>query len=342
MLNKMAARTRLPLLSRIACIALLLAGGSTAALAASQPSAAVAQGPQAFSFMVGELRIQALSDGSVPQDLHTLLRDTTPDKTDALLHDAFLTNPVEASINAYLFRDQGHTVLVDTGSGDLFGPGLGGRLLESLATANVRPEQITDVLLTHAHDDHMGGLVHAGRITFPNATIHISQPELDFFLDPSNAAKAHYDLSYFKQAELCLRPYLNAGHVKAFASDGEVLPDVTAAIHPGHTPGSTFYTVTNHGDSIVFIGDTLHVAAVQFPDPSVTIVYDVRPAQAALLRQEVFPRFARDRTLIAVPHLSFPGVGHIRTLGSGYEWVPIPYTNRDGGPTTTFIDRHGK
>lgn len=95
-------------------------------------------------------------------------------------------------------------MLVDTGAGDFFGPGFGGKLLESLAQEGVSPDQITDVLLTHAHDDHMGGLVHGGKLTFPNATVHLGQPDLDFLLDRANAARAHYAMSYFDQAATAL------------------------------------------------------------------------------------------------------------------------------------------
>lgn len=282
----------------------------------------------------------SLSDGSVPQDLHVLLRNTTDAKTDALLKRAFLTNPVEASINAFLFRIPGHVVLVDTGSGEFFGAGYGGKLLQSLAAVNIAPEQITDVLLTHAHDDHMGGLVHDGKLTFRNATIHMGQADLDFFLDRSNSKLAHYDMSYFDQALTALKPCLDAGKIKAFRETTEVLPGVTATLHPGHTPGSAFYTLVSHGQTIVFVGDIIHVASVQAPAPEVTITYDVDPVRAAAVRNQAFTNFAKERTLLAVPHLPFPGVGHIREVGSAFEWIPISYGNRLPTGKDQFQDPH--
>lgn len=298
------------------------------------------QGASHYTFRVGDVEITSLSDGTVPQDLHVLLHSTTNAKTDALLHDAFLSNPVEASINAFLFRDSGHVVLVDTGAGDFFGPGYGGKLIESLASVNVGPSQITDVLLTHAHDDHMGGLVHNGQLVFPNASIHLSAPDLAFFLDRSNAEKAHYAMSYFDQAYTALKPEEDAGKIVPFHSGEEVLPGVTAVIHAGHTPGSTFYTLRSQGQSIVFVGDIIHVASVQAPATEITIAYDVDPAKAAAVRKTSFAEFAKDRTLIAVPHLPFPGVGHVKPNGDGYQWVPILYVNRDLGKDTPFLDPH--
>lgn len=298
--------------------------------AASSPAPGIAlQGADTYRFRVGAVSITALSDGSVTQDLHQLLTATTPAKTDALLDAAFLRNPVEASINAFLLPLQNRLVLVDTGSGELFGPGNGGKLIESLKAAGYRPEDVSDILITHVHTDHSGGLVHGRRLVFPNATIHVAQPDVDFFLNPSNAAKSGYDRKYFDEAIKTLRPYVDAGKVAGFSQTTEVVPGITATLHPGHTPGSAFYTLVSQGQRITFIGDIIHVGAVQFPDPRITIVYDVNPQAAAATRATAFAEFADRRELIAAPHLPFPGVGHIRRMRDAYEWVPIQYGNRE-------------
>jgi glyoxylase-like metal-dependent hydrolase (beta-lactamase superfamily II) len=292
-------------------------------------SSVALQGPDFYRFHVGAITVTALSDGSVPQDLHKLLTATTPRRIDALLHAAFLSNPVEASINAFLFPLPDRLVLVDTGSGELFGPGNGGKLVASLAAVGCRPEQITDILITHVHTDHSGGLVQGGRRVFPNATVHVGQPDVDFFLDPGNSAKFGYDRRYFDEAIATLKPYVDAGKVAGFSSTTTVVPGVVVTLHPGHTPGSAFYTLVSEGERITFIGDIIHFAAVQFPDPSTTIVYDLDSKAAAAARAQAFAGFARDRELIAAPHLPFPGVGHVRrTDKGGYQWVPVDYGNR--------------
>ncbi len=277
---------------------------------------------------MGSIRITALSVGTVPLDTHTILLGTTTQNTDDLLKDSLQVNPVEVSINAYLFKEDKRVVLVDTGAGEFFGPGYGGRLLASLAAAGVQPSQVTDILLTHAHDDHMGGLVHGGKIVFPNATVHIGKPDIDFFLDRSNAAKSHYAVSYFEQAVTALKPYLDAGKIKTFDGTTLIMPGVTAVVHPGHTPGSAFYTLESDGQKIIFVGDIAHVVAAQFPEPSITVTYDVNPELAAQVRKQAFAAFARDHTLIAVPHIPFPGVGYVRAVATGYDWVPIEFGDR--------------
>lgn len=298
------------------------------------------QGSDHYSFTVGYVKITALSDGTAPQDLHALLRNTTDQKTDALLKRSFLSNPVEASINAFLLRDESRLVLVDTGAGDFFGPGLGDKLVSSLASIGVAPEQITDVLLTHAHYDHMGGLVHGGKLTFPNAVVHMSKADLDFFMDRANSARTGYAMSYFDQAQTALEPCLKSGRIKTFAGTEEVLPGVTAEPHPGHTPGSVFYTLKSHGEQIVFIGDIIHFASVQAPAPEITITYDVIPAMAASVREWALSTFADHRTLVAVPHFYFPGVGHFRRIGSGFEWMPIAYGNREPASAGALAESH--
>ena len=299
-------------------------------LRADAPQHVVAQGAAIYRLQLGTVRVTALSDGSVPQDLHQLLQDVTPAKVDTLLSRNFQANPVEASINAFLLELPGRLVLVDTGSGELFGPGAGGGLLASLKQAGFAPEQITDVLITHAHSDHSGGLVRGGTRVFVNAIVHVGKPDLDFFMDRANSQRTGYDAQYFDVAEKTLKPYLDAGKVKSISANGEVLPGVTATLHPGHTPGSAFFTLRSEGEEIVFVGDIIHSAAVQFPAPATTITYDQNPKEAARVRLDAFTGFAHDRTLIAAPHLAFPGIGHVRADDGGFIWVPVTYTNRDG------------
>jgi glyoxylase-like metal-dependent hydrolase (beta-lactamase superfamily II) len=287
------------------------------------------QGAYTYSFRVGDIRITALSDGTVPGDLHELLRDTTNQKTDGLLKKGLVANPVEISINVFMFKLGGRLFLVDTGSGDLFPAGFGGKLLQSLAVAGVHPEEVTDILLTHAHDDHMGGLIHNGALAFPNATVHVGKADVDFFQDRSNAAKAHYGMNYFDDYFASLKHYVDAGKVQTFEGTTVIVPGITATVHPGHTPGSAFYTLESNGQRIVFVGDIIHVGEVQLPEPAITITYDVDRKQAAQVRTAAFAAFAHDGTLIAIPHIPFPGVGHVRAAGTGYEWVPIVYGNRD-------------
>lgn len=316
----------------VALAAILLLSATSTPVAAQQsdrPAATAVQAGDIQRFRLGDLRITALSDGTVPQDLHELLQGISPGEVDDLIGRAFLKNPVEASINAYLFDTAEGLVLVDTGAGEVFGPGMGGRLVDSLAVAGVEPSQIRHILITHVHSDHSGGLVVGGRPVFPNAMVHVGKPDVDFFLGAKGAERLGYADQYFTEAATALRPYLDQGRLKTFNDGEEILPGITAAIHPGHTPGSAFFTVRHGQDAMVFIGDTVHVNTVQLPQPGVTIVYDVVPDQASAVRRQAFDRFAQERTLVAAPHMPFPGIGRLRRDGDGYAWVPAEYVDRD-------------
>jgi glyoxylase-like metal-dependent hydrolase (beta-lactamase superfamily II) len=319
---------------------LLFAAGFSLVAAASPPvfatdgrplTATYEQVADSFSLPLGNLQVTALSDGTVPQDLHKLLSGTSRAHTDKLLFDEFLKNPVEASINAFLIQSGERTILVDTGSGDLIGPGNGGKLLDSLLGVGVKASDVTDILITHIHTDHSGGLIRNGQPAFPNATVYVSEADLKFFLDASNAQKTGYPDQYFDEAAKTIGVYKKMGRVKSFHEGEQILPGITAALHPGHTPGSAFFTVHSQERSMTFIGDSIHVAAIQFAEPTVTIVYDVKPEDAAAVRNKTFPNLAKHRELVAAPHLPFPGIGYIRAKGEGsFSWHPMEYRNRAG------------
>jgi glyoxylase-like metal-dependent hydrolase (beta-lactamase superfamily II) len=293
---------------------------------------AKAQVPGVYSFRLGEFTITALSDGTVPQDLDQVLTNANSAEVEQLLHRNFLANPVEASINAFLIDTGDKQVLVDTGVGQLFGTGQGGKLQVSLKAAGYAPDEIDTILLTHIHSDHSGGLVENGRLMFPTATVYVGKPDVDLWLDPANAANAeqlHLDRRYFDEAVKTVKPYLDAGKLKSFSGEATILPGITALPTPGHTPGHSFYVVESGGESIEFWGDIIHFASIQFPSPKITVVYDVNANAAAEQRAKQFARAEKSRRLVATAHLPFPGVGHIRAENQGYTWVPVDYRWRD-------------
>lgn len=326
-----------PRLTALTAAVLLFGASSSNSVSASEPlrSAAPlqtsqqfkAQVPGVYRFNVGKLRITALSDGTLPLDLHQLLRGVSPQDIDALLHEGFARNPIETSINAYVVDTGSRVILVDTGAGELFGS-VGGKLPASLAAAGYRPEQITDVLITHIHTDHSGGLTRDGRIAFPNATVHVSKADLDFFLDRKNLTNG-LEPRHLEEALKTVGPYRSAGKVQPFSGATAILPGITAVPTPGHTPGHSFYRVESEGESVEFWGDIMHIGKIQFPRPDVTIAFDVDQDAARAQRLRQFDAAASARRLTAVAHLPFPGLGFLRREGKGYEWVAAEYRDRD-------------
>ncbi|MBW8687491.1 MBL fold metallo-hydrolase [Chitinophaga sp. B61] len=282
--------------------------------------------PGYYRMKVGDYEVTALSDGTVPIQLHELLTNTDHATIDRLSALNFQTAVEEASVNAYLVKTGGKLVLIDAGAAELYGPTLG-HLPESLQKIGVSPEQIDAVLITHIHTDHTGGLMQGNKMVFPNATIYISKPETDFWLTAESRAKAPEKLQrWFQEAADKVGPYLAAGKVKHFDYGKELFPGITPIATPGHTPGHTFYALESKGQRMLFVGDIIHAAAVQFPQPAVTIVFDIDSKAAAAQRIKAFKEAAAKGYWLAADHVSFPGIGHLRAQGNGYIWIPVKYS----------------
>lgn len=284
-----------------------------------------------YRMKLGDLEITAVSDGSVPLPVEKLLTNTTKHEVDSLLQRSYQTTTMAASVNAYIIKTPNGLIMVDAGTAELYGPTLG-HLSESIRAAGFTPEQITTILITHIHTDHTGGLMEGDRMVFPNATVYISKPEADYWLSEKNAEQAPEGLKkYFTEARTKVLPYVKAGKVKLFEYDKDLFPGITPIPSPGHTPGHTFYAVQSKGEKIMFWGDIMHVAPVQFANPAITIQFDVDPKAAAAARLKAYQDAAKEGYWLAVDHISFPGLGHIREKGKGYEWFPINYTTYGSG-----------
>jgi glyoxylase-like metal-dependent hydrolase (beta-lactamase superfamily II) len=283
------------------------------------------QAPGYYRLMLGDFEITALSDGTVDLAPKELLTNTTAAHVGEMLTRSFEGDAVPTSVNAYLINTGSKLILVDTGAAKLFGPTLG-NLLVNLAASGYRPEQVDAVLITHMHPDHVGGLMAEGKMAFPNATVHADQRDAAFWLSAAELDKAPAAMKgFFQGAAASMNPYVGAGRFKPFDGSTELFPGVRAVAAPGHTPGHTIYVIESKGQKLVLWGDLMHVAAVQFAEPAVTIAFDTDSPAAAGQRAKAYADAAQGRFLVAAAHLPFPGIGHIRSEGKGYAWVPVDY-----------------
>ncbi|MCY1338305.1 Metallo-beta-lactamase superfamily protein [compost metagenome] len=306
--------------------ALALALPLTTALAAPVAKQQT-QVPGYYRMAVGDLEITALYDGYV--DLGTnLLKGASAEDIQGLLARMFIESSkgVQTAVNAYLVNTGKHLVLVDSGSSKCFGPTLGG-ILGNLKAAGYQPEQVDSVLLTHLHPDHACGLLDAnGKPAFANATVFVSQDEAGYWLNPDVAAKAPADSKqFFDMAQNAVAPYKAAGKLKTFAAGDALVEGVSAAPSPGHTPGHSGYLFSSKGQNLLVWGDVMHSHATQFANPEIAVEFDVDSPRAIASRKQVFADAARDKLWVAGAHLPFPGLGHVRSEGKGYAWVPAEY-----------------
>lgn len=308
----------------ITLAALLAAASAAHAGAPQQP----VQAPGWYRMMIGEIEVTALSDGTAGLHVDQLLQRTSPQKIQSALAKWRLGVPLETSFNGYLVNTGSKLVLIDAGAGSLFGPTLG-KLVAHLQAAGYTPEQVDEVYITHMHPDHVGGLAADGRQVFPNAVVRADQVEADFWLSAANLEAAPKEAKgFFQGAQASLKPYVEAGRFKAISDEGELVPGVRSVATHGHTRGHRNYVIESRGQKLVLWGDLMHVAAVQFARPSVTIQFDTDQNAALAQRRKAFAEAAKQGYAIGASHLSFPGIGTLRAEGQGYVFQPTNYTTQ--------------
>jgi len=310
-----------PMITAAACLSFIAAGSAHAAAPMVKTP-----NPGYYRMMLGDFEITALSDGTVNLPVRDLLTHTAPSATDQALAKAYLKNPLETSVNGYLINTGDKLVLVDTGAAGLFGPTLG-NLVTNLKAAGYQPEQVDEIYITHMHADHVGGLMSGDKLAFPNATVRADKQDADYWLSQANLDKAAADdKGFFQGAMASLNPYVKAGKFKAFVGNTDLMPGIKAIVTHGHTPGHSIYAIESKGQKLMLWGDLIHVAAVQFSNPSVTIKFDSDSKTAEAQRKKAFADAAKGGYLAAASHLSFPGIGHIVAAGKGYTWLPVNYS----------------
>lgn len=287
------------------------------------------QAPGYHRVMLGDFEVTALSDGTTKLPMLKLLTNTKPEVVAAALKRGFLKEMVETSVNAYLINTGPKLVLIDTGASGLFGPTLG-KLLDNLRAAGYEPEQVDEIYITHMHPDHVGGLVTEGVPAFPNALVRAHEADAAHWLSEANLAAAPDGAKgFFQGAMASVNPYVDNGQFKAFAGETELVPGIRAIPAQGHTPGHTLYAVESKGEKLMLWGDLMHLAAVQFENPAVTIQFDTNSPSAAAQRQKAYADAAKNGYMVGATHLSFPGLGHLRANPGtrGYTYVPLNYSS---------------
>ena len=262
--------------------------------------------PAAQSFHLGALNLTALHDAQiiVPNDGKTFaLGISTAAVGDVLRAAGAPADRITISAGGLLVRTGRRVVLIDTG----FGPRDHGALLASLKVAGVSPGEVTDVLITHPHPDHIGGLLDAqGRLAFPNATIRMASAAWGWFKQKAPPAVIS-----------TLGP-----RMQSFEPGARIAPGIVSRPLPGHTPGHVGYEITSGHSRLLDIGDVAHSSIVSLARPQWSIEFDTDHAVANATRAETLRALARTHEWVYAPHFPFPGVGHIVAAKHGFAWQP--------------------
>ncbi|MBD2099481.1 MBL fold metallo-hydrolase [Leptolyngbya sp. FACHB-261] len=280
-----------------------------------------------YRFKVGAIDALVVSDGSLTTPpLPNYAPTAEPAEVEQALRERFLpADQLTLYFNA-LYLDTGRNkILIDTGSGRELGPTLG-RLAANLRAAGVPPETIDTVILTHAHPDHIGGILTAyGRLAYPNARYYISKAEWAFWT-AANVSLASLKISEgFKQAMVAAaHRHLSAirERVTLFQPGQEIVPGIQAVDAAGHTPGQTALLISSGQSRLIHAADVFFNEAFDLEHPDWQTGFDLDPAQAAATRRQLLNQVALNPMLVLAYHMPFPALGHIRARGERYEWEP--------------------
>jgi glyoxylase-like metal-dependent hydrolase (beta-lactamase superfamily II) len=283
--------------------------------------------PSRYALRIGEIDVLVVSDGVLPLPTAMLAHNIDPAVRAAWLKDMFLPpDAFDWALNVVVVRSGDQTILVDAGLGsdpDLHLP-RAGQLIKRLEAAGIDLGSVTDVVLTHMHMDHVGGLLVDGvkeRLR-PDLRIHVSAAEVKFweapdfshvsmppgFPDALRSAAKHFVQEY-------------RGQLRTFEEEHEVAPGVVVRRTGGHTPGHSVVRVASGGEGLVFAGDL--VFTVGFDHPEWYNGFEHDPEEAARIRVRLLRELAATGDFLVATHLPFPSIGRVAATGDTFRWVPI-------------------
>jgi glyoxylase-like metal-dependent hydrolase (beta-lactamase superfamily II) len=308
-----------------------LAGAAALGLPGAARAALPLAGTQAPGFYrtrVGEHEITILNDGmrSFPMP-EGFVRNVPREQALAAAGAAYMPpGQVTVPFNPTLINTGTKLVLIDAGNGPVPG-GTVGRLVDNLAAAGVRPEDVDLVLLSHLHPDHINGLKRAdGALTFPNAEIRAAQPDWAFWMSDDNMGRAADPVTknYFANTRKTLGDLRE--RVGTFAWDEEVAPGITALAAPGHTPGHTAFAVASGSGRLLVQSDVTNIPDFFLRHPDWHVMFDHDPERAQATRHRFYDTAAAEKALVVGYHFPFPSLGHVERDGAGYRLVPAAWS----------------
>lgn len=278
--------------------------------------------PPFFSFNIGQIRLTVVSDGHLGLPTDGLGVNADPEAVKTFLKAHRLSTEEHYSHTNHVLIETGDaTILVDVGSGNRFLP-TAGRLLDNLAAAGIDGGDITHVVITHAHPDHIWGIRDDfDEPIFPGAEYIIGAAEHDFWLQDGLVNQVSAERQQFV-----------VGAVNSLTAEGlewtlvqdsyEVAPGVSLIFTPGHTPGHMSLRIESEGKQLIALGDSMTHAYISMEEPGWVSSNDMDGELTVQTRKRLLDMAATDEIAVIGYHFPFPGVGHVMREGEAYRFVP--------------------
>ncbi|MDU9037802.1 MBL fold metallo-hydrolase [Pseudomonas corrugata] len=280
--------------------------------------------PSRYAVRVGEIDVLVVSDGVLPLPTTTMSTNADPAARAAWFKDMFLgPDAFDWALNVLVVRSGEQTILVDAGLGGQF-PGFprAGQFPKRLAAAGIDLGAVTDVVITHMHMDHIGGLLvdEVKNWLRPDVRIHVAATEVAFWASPDftlTSMPAPVPDVLRATADEFMKVY--GSKLRTFEHEHEVAPGVIARLTGGHTPGHSVVHVMSAGERLTFAGDALFPVAFDHPDWHNGFEHD--PEEAVRVRVRLMQEAAASGELLVATHLPFPSVGRVAVEGDAFRWV---------------------
>ncbi|MCJ9695555.1 MULTISPECIES: MBL fold metallo-hydrolase [Rhizobium] len=307
----------------------LLGGGLLGDSAARAATQEAAQAPVAMNpfaqIRIGRFTVTALTDGYADMPYDYFPGRSAPE-VERAASAQFTARPsgVRFLFNQYLVEDGERRILIDAGAAGSIGQT--GQLPQALAALGLKPDKIDAVIVTHMHQDHMGGLVLGGKNNYPEAELYIDRRDITHWTDPAKRSGApEYLQTSFRMAEEVVRLY---PRLQAIDGEREIMRGVSIVDLTGHTPGHIGVRVEDGGKSMIMVSDMIfpvvHPAATD-----VFFLFEQDRAAAKAMRDRFFPRAASEGALIAATHMPFPGLGRVVADHGEMRWQVADWALQD-------------
>ena len=263
---------------------------------------------------VGDIEVFILKDGETEFGVETFSGTNQSEISELLKVNN--RKAIETNFNAFLIKSGGKNILIDAGAGTLFGP-VAGNLSKALAEIGVINDDISNIIATHLHPDHIGGMIsETGEQVFKNAALTLTQDEYSFWNKEENFKSNPEDQNLPLSVLAAYSENLNLTSGNADLGLG-----LSAIDLPGHTAGHIGIMISSGNDQMAIVGDIIHAQYLQINNPEIGVVFDQDVDQARQSRKRILDILASEKTMFTGGHLLSPAIGYVESNGLNYSWV---------------------